>query len=70
MKIPTNPNQNITINDEQLKQTHKFTYFGSIISSRMNKVNIKSRIDNLVGLLSTVYKNGKLVTMGLEIGEK
>ena len=26
MNIPANPNQNITINDEQLKQTNKFTY--------------------------------------------
>ncbi len=42
----TNPNKNITINDEQLKQTNKFTYLGSIIRSKDGfKADIKSRID-------------------------
>ena len=46
MNIPANPNQNITINDEQLKQMNKFTYSGSVISSEEgSKADIKSRID-------------------------
>ncbi len=46
MNIPANPNQNITINDEQLKQTNKFTYLGSVISSEDGpKADNKSGID-------------------------
>ncbi len=55
-EILANTNQNITINDQQLKQNNKFTYLGSVISSEDgSKADIKSKIDRL-GLLSTVYK--------------
>ena len=48
MNIPTNPNQNITINDKQLKQNNKFTYLESVISSEDgSKADIKSRIDKV-----------------------
>ncbi len=56
MNIPAYPNQNITINDEQLKQTNKFTYLGSVISSEDgSKADIKR-----LGLLSTVIKYLKI----------
>jgi hypothetical protein len=46
MNIPTNPDQTITINGEQLKQSNKFTYLGSVISSENgSKADIKTRID-------------------------
>ncbi len=46
MNIPANPNQIITINDEQPKQTNIFTYLGSVMSSEDgSKADNKSRID-------------------------
>ncbi len=64
MNIPTYPNQNTTINDEQLKQPNKFTYFGSIISSEDgSKADIKSRIDKAriaFNSLQNIWKSKRL----------
>ncbi len=62
--IPANPNQNITINDEQLKQTNKFIFLGSVISSEDgSKADIKSRIDKArvaFNSLQNIWKSKKL----------
>ena len=64
VNLPTNPDQNITINKKQLKQTNKFTYLGSVISSEDgSKADIKSWIDKAVVAfksLQNVWKFKKL----------
>ncbi len=64
MNLPAIPNQNITINDKQLKQTNKFTYLGSIISSEDGfKADIKSKIDKArvaLNSLQNIWKSKRL----------
>jgi len=64
MNIPSNNEQKISINAEQLKQTNKFTYLGSVISSEDgSKADIKTRIDKArvaFNSLYIVWKSNKL----------
>ena len=63
MNSPTNPNQNITIN-EQLKQTNKFNYLGSVnCSEDGSKADIKSRINKArvaFNNLQNIWKSKRL----------
>ncbi len=56
MTILKNPNQNITINDEHLKQTNKLTFWRAFLEVKVVlKLILKVGLIRL-GLLLTVYK--------------
>ena len=70
MNIPTNPDQSITINGEQLKQSNKFTYLGSVISSEDgSKADIKNRIDKARVAFNSLHKvwNSKKLVLKTKI---